>query len=407
MGFLGKLFGKPEKGTEHPVLSLDKALELSKKKLSEADLSEGSKLCRQADITINDIKANLKNLGTVALDPAYHKKLKAAATESRKQLIIKISKDLSLVQLPKNQGGYDELLTAQKTLTSALTSIAAGNKKHGYYTALAFRNEMVPINKNLGSLSIILNNLKMYLDNIEKQNKPYKEFLDIKDNKASLEDSVAALKERIKVKKAEAEKLENIKQELDKKLENFAELSAKEVAVTALENDLNEIKSKIHNSIAPLSRIFRKYKKTGVFEKPVGLTLNLYISEPIKASVADKDGHLAEILMGIEKMIKDNEFGLDEKEQRKTLRAITNIKENVPKLISDYDELNIKLNREKTTTSALADKKQGVDVQLKDLTFKLDNLNSEISNFEKTLAEKEEELGDIERDIKKKSEELR
>ena len=366
---LSKLFKKEEKKQEIK-LNLDELknkVNDMKRKEDEIIFSKGEIIVNNIKINIKKVKESLKILGEKEIS-SEDKRVYDIVKISRKNLITQISNALGIIVLP-DKINYDTMLELNGPLTIFFAKISNSSKSF-YYTSLMLRDEIKEIEEDLKeienenkNLSEILGQKYEILNEICKKIKKIKEYESEKEN---FKKEIEITEKRVKEQKERAEILNETLHNLENSEEYKTFLENKK-KIIILKDNIKDNETKIRTQISPLVRPLKKFERIAKNKKDIFM----FINEPIEFL---NNSYLKanDILLKLEKMIKEDKINLDEKERKKKLEKIKEIEEGfLLKLLQERKLLCLELNKCNKLDFPVLRKISETEIEIKEIKFDL------------------------------------
>lgn len=397
MSFWRRLFGGKEEKKETKAVSLDEAVEISRKKLAETNLEAAKKICDTTRAAVKDIASKVTAL-SAAPSPKMDKALAAPVLESRQQVVMSLQKALDEIGFPE-EVNYESLQTLYGRLGRAIVKLSSVNMKHSYYVSLGFQQHTDAIRKSAVKLGELSNGMGVELKRIALEKAPYKKLLEEKNK-------LDELKERAEGTKKEAgdakEKIAEMEAKLQKTGEELSESRAgeEEAKLAELRKQKEENESRIYSQISAFSRAMRKYEKVGNFDKRTGAVLNQYLENPVRTFLSDDDFLIQKILSDIRKLLAKNELEL--KDNDKMIQTYDSFNfENLKTLKEETRMLDGKINEVKNRLQPLLERQEALRGEVGSTALEIKSTKIREEHLQKTLAEQEKALAEVQGSLEK------
>ncbi len=363
----------------------------------KSDPSDVDSIKRNLSDCLEKLIKTLNDINITELDKNMNRGLYAAVKESRLKFTIKLRENLEKIQVPKNND-YDSLKGLHFSLKSILETIEKGNLKYAYYLGYAFGNKMSLLGSQFKLFVDSTNMLGNYLRIIEEKKFPEERIKYAKSSIISLGDKVKVLENKLsdlsESKKIKSEELATLKKELELTDSNSV------VKLSKLNEEKKEAASRVFSLINPVNSAFKKYEKQGIFDKPTGKMLEMYIEDPLKAARLDRGQSLRVIIDALIKLIDSNQLDLKESMKIKVKALSKNLNE-IPVFVKEIEEIDEKIGDlekiHRIEESKLSSLKSGI----KSAEDSIALINREIEFTEKSINENKQEIENFNTEISK------
>jgi hypothetical protein len=339
----------------------------------------------------------LNDINITELDKNMDRRLYAAVKESRSKFTIKLQENLERIQVPENND-YDSLKEMHFSLNSILEIIKKGNLKYAYYLGYVFGNKMNLLGSQFKLFVDSTNMLGDYLRIIEEKKFPEERINYAKSSIISFDDKVKVLENKLsdlsESKKIKSAELTNLEKELELTDSNIA------IKLSKLNEEKEEAVSRVFSLINPVNKAFKKYEKQGVFDKPTGKMLEMYIENPLKAARLDKGQFLHVITEALIKLIDSNQLDLKESMKIKVKALSKNLNE-IPVFVKELEEIDEKIVDLEKIHEIEESKLSSLKSSIKSAEDSIVLINREIEFTEKSINENKQEIENFNKEISK------
>lgn len=400
VGLLDRFLGKKAVEGEIQEITLEETQKICSGKVGKLNYEEIKETCENIRESVDLALQALGELKKGQIDKSMNRRLYYATEQSRKHFILSIKKELQNIKL---QDSYDyySIRELDQSLLISLRDMAEGNKKHSYYLSLSFRKEMQNLGRSINQLNKQRIELAKYLKPIIERNQFCETVLNEIKNKENLEKEIQKLEEHLE--KLEKEEKSSQQELVKLKERTVVTYEKEEKELQQLEKERKDLDSKIFSMVDVFSRVFRKYEKIGLFEKPVGIMINDYLEQPVKTALNDKEEVLTKILDGVEKLIEKRELKLKENINKKALSMIKRIRSGELKnLILRHEEVEKEIKEKQERLEPLIKEAKKQESMLKNKVDGVEELSSRIKDLKQKIQLKKEESNKTKESLKQK-----
>jgi hypothetical protein len=362
-----------------------------------SDPSDIDSIKRNLSDSLEKLINTLKDINITELDKNMNRGLYTAVKESRSKFTIKLQENLGRVQVPEDND-YDSLKELHSSLNSILEIIKKGNLKYAYYLSYAFGNKMNLLGGQFKLFVDSTNMLGSHLQAIEEKKFPEERIKYAKSSIISFSDKVNALENELsglsESKKIRGAELTNLEKELGLTDSNTI------VKLSKLNEEKEDTVSRVFSLINPVNTAFKKYEKQGVFDKPTGKMLEMYIEDPLKAARSDKGQFLQVITKDLIKLIDSNQLDLKESMKIKVKALSKNLSE-ISVFVKELEEIDGKIVDLEKIHEAEESKLSSLKSSIKSAEDSIALINREIEFTQKSINENKQEIENFNKEISK------
>jgi len=363
----------------------------------KSDPSDVDSIKRDLSDCLKNLINTLSGINTTELDKNMNKGLYAAVKESRSKFTIKLQENLEKIHAPENND-YDSLKGLHFSLKSILETIEKGNLKYAYYLGYAFGNKMNLIGNQFKLFVDSTNMLGDYLRVIEEKRFPEERIKYAKSSIISFSDKVNALENELsglsESKKVRGAELTNLEKELGLTDSNTT------VKLSKLNEEKEDAVSRVFSLINPVNTALKKYEKQGVFDKPTGKMLEMYIEDHLNAARSDKGQFLQVITKDLIKLIDLNQLDLKESMKIKVKALSKNLNE-ISVFVKGIDEIDEKIVDLEKIHETEESKLSSLKSSIKSAEDSIALINREIEFTQKSINENKQEIENFNKEISK------
>ncbi len=363
----------------------------------KSDPSDVDSIKRELSDCLEKLINTLDGINKTELDKNMDRRLYTAVNESRSNFTIKLQENLGKIQVPGNND-YDSLKKMHLSLNSILEIIEKGNLKYAYYLGFIFGNKMNLLGNQFKLFVGSTNMLGDYLRIIEEKRFPEERIKYAKSGIISFDGKVKALENKLsdlsKSKKIRSVELTNLEKELESTDSNTV------VRLSKLNEEKKEAVSRVFSLINPVNSAFKKYEKQGVFDKPTGKILEMYIEDPLKAARLDNGQSLHVIMEALIKLIDSNQLDLKESMKIKVKALSKNLNE-IPVFVKEIEKTDEKIWDLEKIHESEESKLSSLKSSIKSAEDSIALINREIEFTEKSINENKQEIEKFNKEISK------
>ncbi|MBW3011490.1 hypothetical protein KY326_04700, partial [Candidatus Woesearchaeota archaeon] len=264
-----------------------------------------------------------------------------------------------------------------------------------------FANETRDIAQTIGTLDkisrqIVGTTMKSDLIDIENINMQIAKIHEKHKEQEILKDRINDTQKEIGEKQKEYTKIND---KIDKRKESkaYSEVMHLKELVKEQHNEMDKMDREITETIAPLARAFRKYKRITVDHDKL---IEQYLNDPIKALLADGKLKIIHAIDGIEKNI--DKLGFDNKEKKKITERLASItKDKLKDMFDAYSKLKTVVDKteEKLDEYRIVEEITQLEMDKDAMQNNINRLNGVIDIDIKKITELDTDIEDIVADV--------
>lgn len=363
----------------------------------KSDPSDIDSIKRDLFDCLEKLVKTLNEINTAKLDTGANRRLYAVVKESRSMFTVKLQQSLEKVSV-SDSNDYDSLKKMHYSIVSILESIQKGNLKYAYYLDFVFGKQMKVLSSQFQLFVGSTNRLGDYLRVIEEKRFPGERIKHLESSIISFDDKVKVLENKLsdlsESKKIKSAELTNLEKELELTDSNTA------IKLSKLNEEKKEAVSRVFSLINPVNKAFKKYEKQGVFDKPTGKMLEIYIEDPLKAACLDKGQFLHVITEDLIKLIDSNQFDLKESMKIKVKALSKNLNE-ISVFVKEIEGVDEKIECLEKIHRIEESKLSSLKSSIKSAEDSIAFINREIEFTEKNINENKQEIENFNKEISK------
>jgi uncharacterized protein YoxC len=394
LGFLEKIFGKKE---EPGPLNLDlDGLEGWMGGRLKGDISRWEPLVEEILDARDDARSVVEEIRDHEFPEDLKDRVYRPVLTSRPVYVKGMLSALSSIKAKPST--FEGLVDFHSSTLKTLKTIQKLQLGQGRYIAAVFTEEVPRLGTHLNRIIDSVKELgegiagekekreelETLASKIENLKEGISEGAELENRKREIEERILGLKAEVEDRKGEKERLE--------KSRGFRSYLHVEESLREKEEEMKGVKERALNLLAPLIRVFRKYKKLMEEGKVKGDLHRLedYIREPVDSFLSEGEGSpaLKEILEGSEKAVKEGILPLDEKEEGKIMKAkvgLEGLKREYKRLEEEREHLLAGI-----TSSPVKKRREEMEKGIREIEEEIRGLEGEL----KEISSREEELGE-------------
>lgn len=390
MSFLSRIFGKKEEKVELSMKQLPKWVEKrASTRLENINNDIEKHLSRISDYIPKTNEALDKLANAELQNPKMITRAKQIMAGNREAYVKKVNLFLEMVSVPEKIT-ISSIRMYLDDYDRAIKELTKSSARSYYVVAEFFGNEVGAVARIIKDIDNVMKKIEEIVnDNEEAISK-------ILSTKTALSD-IQTGKQRVTELKCEIVSLDeekaNINKEVKqvesrmsslKKSKGYSDYNALLKSEQQMQEELQNVKHNMLSQMAVLDRALRKYSKVTLQEK---LVIS-YLEKPLKSILDDNDLKLVGVLNQLKSAIESGEVELKDKKKEKSLAQIGKLTRNY---LSEFRAKHEKLEADIKQSKDLI-KNNSANLELKELEYKLDYLNTRLNNADRKQKQIHEEL---------------
>ena len=406
MGFFDKILGgKKEEELKQTIQKLqfnevEDWIKQRKDSIENQISKESEPILNELSGILKEIKKRNEELASANMHKDVQQRIKSIVSSSKDNYVAGVRTSIEKL------GDLDSL-GAKEDITNALSTLQQLGSRYSERVYFGFPEEMKKLRKEMKNLAKISTRLEESIGNKKENAGLLDETLDkVRAINGELE-SIKELEIRIESAKTTISDLEKQKEGLDgegesiKRSQRAADLSKSKEELATYVNRSKEIESIILNTLAPLKRVFKKYRRVAETGKyPPGNVVG-YLDNPVGTFLGG-DRTFEMLISNVKRALNDNGLELTSAEKDKILKKIGSINlAKMEQLRIEYSDLRDKIETLESQVSkleiskdleGLSRKAKSAEKSISEEKTRLDKTQMEVENKRKEVSQKEEEL---------------
>ena len=349
----------------------------------EAELKEQFKKISSESKQIYD---NLNKLEKAELhNPDMITRAKQIMAGNREAYIMKVEHFMDAIEIPEELN-LETVKQFLEDYDKAIKEFTKSSTKSYYVVAEFFGNEVGSVAQNIKAIDNQIKMINVYLnerdDNITKINGTLSLVTNIKGNEKIIEEIKQEISEFEQQQNTIESDLEKTKLKISKikNSKSFTDYDKHLEEEVYKKGQLQKLESDLNSDFAVLDRALRKYSKISL---KAGL-VESYLNNPVQMLLKDKELEISGVLSQLRTAIENSEVELKDKKQEKSLEMIDTLSKNH---LAEFKSNHKKYTEELAQIRELI-KKNTANLEIKELEYKIDYLNTRADS----LIKKKEKL---------------
>lgn len=407
----GKIKKEPEKATASETSKINfrelaRLLDERSEEFSRPIIKKSEEIRSEIQNSLSSLKKNLEILEKTKYPEDIDPRIESIVSGNRTSLISRLQSMTSSFNLP-TKIDINTLPEFYERCIEIFNETSNKSVRNFKIVKRVFDREASVILQDLKNLDKQFAELRKMISDFENSSlsiikNDFEDFLKRYKMISEMENEIIALQKKTKELKEEEE---SVTKELDKltNSKEFIEFSTLIDTEKKIEGDIKGLNFEIIQTLSPIEKSFKKFKRITSDSKLVKMT-DFYLNSPLDALLPNNNlENTRMILNEIRKMIESGEVELDQKKKEKTLEIIKDIShgkvleksiENLKKLKKDKEIVETRLDKIK-----VLDKKNEIEKALSDLKL-------EIIKNEETVANRKERINKFKKDNEGKKRKL-
>jgi len=404
MGFLDKfLGGKSEEPKQTKKLQFSEVegwIKQQKAYIEDRISKDSESILNEVSGILNEIKKRNEGLTEATMHKDVQQRIRSIVSSSRDNYVTGVRNLMDKLE-------DLDTINAKETVADVLSDLHKLDSKYGERVYFGFPDEIRKVKKGIKNLAKVSAELEEAIGGKKEKLALLDKSL---DKVRAINDELETTKElnvRIENSESAISNMEKQKEGLEGKGESIKgsqraeDLDKSKGELSTYTNKRNEIEAIILNTLAPLKRVFKKYKRvaeTGRY--PLG-NVTGYLDNPV-GTFLDGDETFEVLISNVKKAVDENGLELTSGEKDKILKKISSINvARIRNLRVEYIDLKDKIDDLESQVSKLeiSDELEGLnrkagsmEKSISEEKGRLDKAKIEFQNKQKDISQKEGEL---------------